>query len=226
MERLESHFRFQRQTMGILVQLNEAAVANGIGTNTDSSTAAGESLIDSGGASTASFSDSSVSSRGGPWASLCPAQHPPLASQKRLALERARSFESRLSSGGSLDHCQPPRRMDSSLNIGFPPRYRPFRLVEDEDSSDTDTDVTAESDVTAANRWRQSSPIRSPRGVKQRMRLLWREYLSQVVNVQLNNMGYGVGSRNAPSSQQPGAPDSGGDNNDPRTNSLSSLAFD
>jgi hypothetical protein len=29
--------------------------------------------------------------------------------------------------------------MDSSLNIGFPPRYRPFRLVEDEDSSDTDT---------------------------------------------------------------------------------------
>ena len=35
---------------------DEAAVANGIGTTTDSSTAAGESLIDSGGASTASFS--------------------------------------------------------------------------------------------------------------------------------------------------------------------------
>jgi hypothetical protein len=48
MERLESHFRLQRQTMGILAQLNEAAVANGIGTTTDSSTAAGESLIDSG----------------------------------------------------------------------------------------------------------------------------------------------------------------------------------
>jgi hypothetical protein len=68
MERLESHFRLQRQTMGILAQLNVAAVANGIGTTTDSSTAAGESLIDSGGAPTASFSDSSVSSRGGPWA--------------------------------------------------------------------------------------------------------------------------------------------------------------
>jgi hypothetical protein len=38
--------------------------------------------------------------------------------------------------------------------------------------------------------------------------------LSQVVNVQLNNMGDGGGSSNAPSSQQPGAPDSGGDNND------------
>ncbi len=45
----------------------------------------------------------------------------------------------RLSSGGSLDRFQPPRRMDSSLNIGIPPRYRRFRLVEDEDSSDTDT---------------------------------------------------------------------------------------
>jgi hypothetical protein len=29
--------------------------------------------------------------------------------------------------------------MDSSLNIGFPRCYRPFRLVEDEDNSDTDT---------------------------------------------------------------------------------------
>ncbi len=33
----------------------------------------------------------------------------------------------------------PPRRMYSSLNIGIQPRYCPFRLVEDEDSSDTDT---------------------------------------------------------------------------------------
>ncbi len=32
------------------------------------------------------------------------------------------------------------------------------------------SDVTAESAATAANRWRQSSPIRSPRGVEQRMR--------------------------------------------------------
>ncbi len=38
--------------------------------------------------------------------------------------------------------------------------------------------------------------------------------MSQVVNVQLNNMGDGGGSSNAPSPQQPGAPDSGGDNND------------
>jgi hypothetical protein len=29
--------------------------------------------------------------------------------------------------------------MDSSQNIGIPPRYRPFRLIKDEDSSDADT---------------------------------------------------------------------------------------
>ncbi|XP_046644588.1 uncharacterized protein LOC124329547 [Daphnia pulicaria] len=99
MERLESHFGLQRQTMGILAQLNEAAVANGIGTTTDSFTAAGESLINGGGASTASFSDSSVSSRGGPWASnvLHSIRH---WRARRDAFERARSFESRLSSGG------------------------------------------------------------------------------------------------------------------------------
>ena len=38
-----------------------------------------------------------------------------------------------------MDRFQPPRRMDSSLNIGIPPRDRPFRPLEDEDSSDTDT---------------------------------------------------------------------------------------
>ena len=94
MERLESHFRLQRQTMGILAQLNEATVANGIGTSNDSSVAAGESLIDSVGASTASFSDSSVSSRGGPWASnvLHSIRH---WRARRDAFERARSFESR-----------------------------------------------------------------------------------------------------------------------------------
>ncbi|XP_046644412.1 uncharacterized protein LOC124329387 [Daphnia pulicaria] len=99
MERLESHFRLQRQTMGILAQLNEAAVANGIGTTTDGSTAARESLVDGGGASAASFSDSSVSSRGGPWASnvLHSIRH---WRARRDAFERARSFESRLSSGG------------------------------------------------------------------------------------------------------------------------------
>ncbi|KAI9553265.1 hypothetical protein GHT06_021161 [Daphnia sinensis] len=206
MERLESHFRLQRQTMGILAQLNEAAVANGVGSNVEGSNATpavgtpGESSVDGGGGMpTASFSDSSVSSRGGPWASnvLHSIRH---FRARRDAFERARSFESRLSSSGNGDRFQPPRRMDGNLNIGIPPRFRPSRPFEDEDSSDTDTDVAAESTNPAANRWRQSSPIRSPRGVEQRMRLLWREYLSQVVHVQLNSMGE---SNNA--SQQPGA---------------------
>ncbi|EFX68484.1 hypothetical protein DAPPUDRAFT_114514 [Daphnia pulex] len=66
--------------------------------------------------------------------------------------------------------------MDGSLK----PSTFKFRHV-----IDTDTDVMAESATTAANRWRQSSPIRSPWNVKQRMRLLWRGFFSQVVNVQL-----------------------------------------
>ncbi|XP_046637501.1 uncharacterized protein LOC124315805 [Daphnia pulicaria] len=66
----------------------------------------------------------------------------------------------------------------------------------------------AESATTAANRWRQSSPIRSPWDVKQRLRLLRRGFFSQVVNVQLNKMG-GIGGS---SPLRPGAPDSGSDN--------------
>ena len=92
MERLESHFRMQRQTMGILAQLNDAAAANGMATGNGSSMATGQSLNDS--VSTASFSDSSVSSRGGPWASnvLHSIRH---WRARRDAFERARSFESR-----------------------------------------------------------------------------------------------------------------------------------
>ncbi|XP_059352395.1 uncharacterized protein LOC130699159 isoform X2 [Daphnia carinata] len=212
MERLESHFRLQRQTMGILAQLNEAAVANGIGSNVEGNNPTpaatpGENSVDGGGLPTASFSDSSVSSRGGPWASnvLHSIRH---FRARRDAFERARSFESRLSSNSNADRFQPPRRMDS--NIGIPPRFRPSRPFEDEDSSDTDTDVAAESANPAANRWRQSSPIRSPRGVEQRMRLLWREYLSQVVHVQLNSMGEST-------SQQPGTAQESGDNDQERT---------
>lgn len=100
MERLESHFRLQRQTMGILAQLNEAAVANGIGSNvegnnpTPAAGAPGENSVDGGGVPTASFSDSGVSSRGGPWASnvLHSIRH---FRARRDAFERARSFESR-----------------------------------------------------------------------------------------------------------------------------------
>ncbi len=33
MELISSHFRLQRQTVGVLAQLNEIAVANGIGTS-------------------------------------------------------------------------------------------------------------------------------------------------------------------------------------------------
>ncbi len=57
----------------------------------------------------------------------------------KLNIFTAFFIRNRLSSSGNLDRFQPPRRMDSSLNIGIPPRYRPFRLLEDEDSSDTDT---------------------------------------------------------------------------------------
>ncbi|XP_046439919.1 uncharacterized protein LOC124191020 [Daphnia pulex] len=91
------------------------------------------------------------------------------------------------------------RRMDGSLK---PSTFKIRHVI------DTDTDVIAESATTAANRWRQSSPIRSPWDVKQRLRLLWRGFFSQVINVQLNKMGDVGGS----SPQQPGAPDSGGDN--------------
>lgn len=37
------------------------------------------------------------------------------------------------------DRFQPPRRMD---NVGVPSRYRSFRPLEDEDSSDTDTGIS------------------------------------------------------------------------------------
>ena len=43
MERLESQFRLQRQTMGILAQLNEAAASNGDNTSGNSGAAAAES---------------------------------------------------------------------------------------------------------------------------------------------------------------------------------------
>lgn len=91
MERLESHFRLQRQTMGILAQLNEAAVANGSTVEGNNPT---PSPGDNGGTATSSFSDSSVSSRGGPWASnvLHSIRH---WRARRDAFERARSFESR-----------------------------------------------------------------------------------------------------------------------------------
>ncbi len=78
----------------------------------------------------------------------------------------------------------------SPLNIVISQCYRPFRLLEDEDNFDTDTgnirlcwtffinftywtylsDVMAESTTTALNRWQQSSPIRSPWDVEQRLR--------------------------------------------------------
>jgi hypothetical protein len=44
-----------------------------------------------------------------------------------------------LPTGINLDRCQPSSRMGSSQNIGIPPRYRPFRLIKEEDSSDADT---------------------------------------------------------------------------------------
>ena len=85
-----------------------------------------------------------------------------------------------------------PRRVDATLDFGVQSRYRTFPALVDEDSSDTDTgtrfsfykhfeiiadvfcgllsslDITNE--TSGSNRWRQSSPIRSPRGVEQRMR--------------------------------------------------------
>ena len=69
MERLESHFRLQRQTMGILAQLNEAS-----------------------GRSTSSFSDSSIPSR--PWATDV-IQNLRNWRSRRESLERAHSLESR-----------------------------------------------------------------------------------------------------------------------------------
>ena len=157
MERLESHFRLQRQTMGILAQLNEAAA-----TSTSTNEIASSSMTGSreGAASaSASFSDSGVSSR--PWASnvLHSIRH---WRARRDAFERTRSLESRQfsknftpyslivtllvfaiyrSSTGSSDRFQPPRRMDGGVNIGGPSRYRVVRTLEEDDSSDTDTGI-------------------------------------------------------------------------------------
>ena len=90
MERLESHFRLQRQTMGILAQLNEAAAASN---NSDGNAGSNEatSSID-GAAAAASFSDSSTSAR--PWATnvLHSIRH---WRARRDAFERARSLDSR-----------------------------------------------------------------------------------------------------------------------------------
>ena len=169
MERLESHFRLQRQTMGILAQLNEAA--GGSGNAADAPVGSGDSSIGPGpsGTGTSSFSDSSASAR--PWA------HNVLHNvrswrTRREPLERTHSLEFRAGSGGgSPGRFQVPRRVDSALHFGVSSRYRIFRPPDDDDSSDTDTDLAAEN--TAAHRWRQSSPIRSPRGVEQRMRFVF-----------------------------------------------------
>lgn len=96
MERLESHFRLQRQTMGILAQLNEAAVAGGSsandGSNGSSGAATATSSIDCTGPAAASFSDSGTSNR--PWATnvLHSIRH---WRARRDAFERARSLDSR-----------------------------------------------------------------------------------------------------------------------------------
>lgn len=95
MERLESHFRLQRQTMGILAQLNEAAAASNSDGNAGSSGAATSSIDGASAAvaaAAASFSDSSESSR--PWATnvLHSIRH---WRARREAFERARSLDSR-----------------------------------------------------------------------------------------------------------------------------------
>ena len=66
MERLESHFRLQRQTMGILAQLNEAAAMSTSSNEGASSTTNLTGSWESDGSVSASFSDSGVASR--PWA--------------------------------------------------------------------------------------------------------------------------------------------------------------
>lgn len=92
MERLESHFRLQRQTMGILAQLNEAAVVSGSGNDANSGSggpSATSNSID--GSAATSFSDGGSSNR--PWATnvLHSIRH---WRARRDAFERARSLVS------------------------------------------------------------------------------------------------------------------------------------
>lgn len=131
MERLESHFRLQRQTMGILAQLNEASGRN-----------------------TSDFSDSSISSR--PWATDV-IQNLRNWRSRRESLERTHSLDSRYiilkacscptipSSIFEFYHrpthhqFQVPRSVDGNFNYATPTSYRSFRPIDDDDSSDTDT---------------------------------------------------------------------------------------
>lgn len=179
MERLESHFRLQRQTLGILAQLNESAGSASLNPSASDGSIPGPS-----GASSASTSASQFPN-GNPlprmWASSVFRNIRHWRS-RRESLERGHSLDSSSRSpAGGADRFQIPRRVAGG-GLHFPSPYRTFRTADDDDSSDTDTDMT--SDSSATYQWRQSSPIRSPRGVEQRMRLLWREYLSQVVNTQ------------------------------------------
>ena len=122
MERLESHFRLQRQTMGILAQLNEATTTSAAGL-------------------TSSFSDSSVSSR--PWASDAVQYGIRDWRSRGESMERTHSLESTSRTTSNDDRFQMPRRVDSSLDFGGQSRYRSFPPLVDDDSSDTDTGNTS-----------------------------------------------------------------------------------
>ena len=137
MERLESHFRLQRQTMGILAQLNEAA---GTATTPNSSAVPGPSSAAAAGSSETDAQPPTSSSSSRPWNHSGVFVNMRQWRARRESLERAHSLDSR-SIGTSDRGFQVPasRRMDSSLTFGLAPRYRSFRPTEDDDSSDTDT---------------------------------------------------------------------------------------
>ena len=230
MERLESQFRLQRQTMGILAQLNDTTGD----TNTGSSgieAATGGNDVSSGPSGSTSFNDLSLPR---PWnSSSSPHMLRHWRLPRRESLERTSSLDSRflilkfcpfftqncnsfvfrstdsvgmgIGSGPSTSRFQVPRRAESSNLSSYGARvFRPnIRPSEDDDSSDNESgsstlpsssfagysalrrnrlpmsrtdDLAAASGMAAAsssvpaNRWRQSSPISSPRGVEQRMR--------------------------------------------------------
>ena len=138
MDRLESHFRLQRQTMGVLAQLNDT---DADASTTTTSTASGSvGNVDYPTSASHDHSGSNLTSY--PWASNVIRNMRDWRSRREsTALERTRSLESAGRLAGphaSSGRFQMPRRVDTSIDLGVQTGYRTFPPLIDDDSSDTD----------------------------------------------------------------------------------------